>query len=308
MVVAMKRAGPPTPEEARRALFGMRDGLLAHPHYSALLYEGHEDVRARLVREWIRFAEFADSQFLAELRRDPHARLWEMRVGSLLMDAGMRLDSSDSGPDLQVTNLGRKAWVECVASTAGVGENEVDEPPVGEVFLDNEAPRLLRWTASIVAKHKKWADKYVPGGYVGADDAHVVALNSGRVPSAGTMDLKRLPWIVRMLYGLGQDFVTFRSDGTTRDGVRHRFRIKNSNGAAITTALFVDPQFASTSGVLFASGDTFNTEQGWARPVFVHNPNAHAPLEVGWLQRGAQAFREFYVNDDRHIVETGDSA
>lgn len=298
---------PPTLEEAQQALFGVQDGLIADPHYSALLYEGHGDVRARLVREWIRFSEYADSQFLTELRLDPHARLWEMRVGNLLLDAGMRLDSSDSGPDLLVSNLKRKAWVECVASTAGVGGNEVAEPPVGEVFDDDETPRLLRWTASIVAKHKKWEEKYLPGGYVAVEDAHVVALGSGRVPSAGVMDLKRLPWIVRMLYGLGKDYVAFRSDGTTRDGVHHRPQIKNSNGTLITTALFLDPQFASTSGVLFAASDAFNTEQRWGRPVFVHNPSARVPLEVGWLQQGAGRIREFYVNDDRHVVEVESS-
>lgn len=297
----------PTAEEAGCALFGALDGIAPHPHHSALLYEGHEDVREQLVGEWIRFAQYADSQFLTELRRDPHARLWEMRVGNLLLDAGLRLASSNSGPDLQVTSLKRKAWVECVAATAGVGENEVGEPPVGEVYLDLEEPRLLRWAASISAKHKKWEGKYLPEGYVGAGDAHVVALNSGRVPSAGVMDSKPLPWIVRMLYGLGQDFMTFRRDGTTGDGVHHRFRIKNSNGAAITTAMFVDPQFSATSGVLFASGDTFNTHQEWAQPVFIHNPNARAPLEVGWLQQGARTIREFYVNDDRHIVSTGSS-
>ena len=294
-----------TLKDARDALFGPLPGFAAEPdpHYSALLYDLHGDVRDRLASEWLRFAPLADSQFLKELRLDPHARLWEMRVANILLDAGLDLASSDSGPDFVVTNVRPRIWVECVAAMSGVGDNKVPEPPVGEVFRDNEAPRLLRYSSSILSKHRKWEDKYVPQGYVGADEGHVVALNVARVPMSGVMDHKKLPWIVRMLYGLAHDFVSFSKKGTTRDGVQTRLRLRKPSGTDVTTALFVDPKFASLSGVFYSAADAFNTQQSWAQPVFVHNPNATVPLAPGWLSASPTKTREFYVDEERHIIE-----
>ena len=78
-------------------------------------------------RLWMQYHPHADAAFLTEMKRDFHARFWEMYLTCTLLAHGQQHGYSVScpqrkktgGPDILLERDGLRLWVEAVTATDG---------------------------------------------------------------------------------------------------------------------------------------------------------------------------------------------
>jgi len=144
-----------------------------------------QDREAIPVREfveslWCRFRGFADPHFLTEVRRDFHARFWEMYLTCALQEYAAQRDAVLScpkpGPDILLEHEGSRVWVEAVVATNGIPglpDTVVEPNPDGKI---PEEKLVLRYTNAIAEKYRKY-HKYLRKGIIHKNDAFVIAIS-----------------------------------------------------------------------------------------------------------------------------------
>ena len=237
---------------------------------------------------WNIYEPYADEHFRTEFARDFGARFWEMDLACTLLGFGKGIECPKPGPDIKVDS---SVWIEAISPTQG-HEGSRDRVPdivTGTTMRVNKDPIILRYTASIEEKHRKYLG-YIEKGIIKKDEPYIIALNSSQIPGA---DLELpMPRIVSALLSIGSQYVEFdrESGDVVGDGYHHQEAVKKSNGADVPIDMFHNPDYCGISAILYSNSDCFNrAEKNGSGYIIVHNPRALNPIDVGFLGVGKEA-------------------
>lgn len=259
----------------------------------------HKAKKDFLERLWQKYEPYADRGFKKIIAREFHQRFWEMYLACALMEQGHQLKpkkKKGDGPDicLEIDNL--QIWVEAVAPKGEQGQDTVSEQ-IPDQFLVPEKDIILRYTSAIDEKYKKYLD-YLKNGIIGHDEAYIIAVNGGGVPSSGFVDSNiegEIPLIIQAVLPYGPYFCSV--DPETRKvidtGFSYRPEILKKGGSSVSTRIFLDEKHSGISGVLFSNTDVANYPDVIGSDfIFIHNPKASCPLSKGWLHIGLEFWLE----------------
>lgn len=87
--------------------------------------------REKFNKLWNKYKIYADSHFLTQVKINFHQRTWEMYLGNVLLEKGLKIESNNEGPDFIVKDIG---YIECVAPTKGdnTKTDSVPEPYIAK--------------------------------------------------------------------------------------------------------------------------------------------------------------------------------
>lgn len=263
-------------------------------------HEWFEKHRAWIDAAWARCAPFLDPGFAHRFRLEFHQRAWELRLAWTLLELGFRLarrEQHGEGPDFEIPadSTSPRTWIEAVTASHGQGADRVLEPPTDGVYSSDKTGVMLRYAKAI---QSKWADlrRYRERGIVKDADAYVIALNPGSMVRA-TLELREgpfleTPWIVRVLYGIGETFIRMPIGAESNEyehGVHRQPTIAQRSGRLVDSRIFCDPRSSAITGILFGQEDVLGrpSEPG-GDFIFVHNAQAAIRLPRGWLHGGVE--------------------
>jgi hypothetical protein len=259
-----------------------------------------EGDRAWLDEAWMRCAPFLDPNFASRFRVEFHQRAWELRLAWTLLELGLPLVqrmAQGEGPDFEIaaSSTHPRTWIEAATVSHGDGVDRVLEPPSRGIYKSDPKAVMLRYARAFQGK---WADlrRYCVKGIVGNTDAYVIAINPGSMVRATREQcdgpFMDTPWIVRVLYGIGESFVRIPIGVECHEpehGIHHQPFIARRSGRPVDSQFFCDPASSRISAVLFGRRDVFNRP---SRPgddfLLVHNDQAAARLPSGWLCGGVE--------------------
>lgn len=242
-------------------------------------------VAKRIINNYHRFIEskLDDTIFANEIASGDnakwHQRLWEVELACHLMDKGFILESEDYGPDLRTEIENQRIWIEAVSpkpidipddylkSQGKDGEPYIITYPANEV--------LLRVCWGIFQKYKKYK-KYREKGLIRPEDGYIIAVDTSQL-GAITVGISGLPLAVEALIPAGPFKIEIdRSTGKqVSSGLSHRDKITNEKAdMKIPTDIFAVNRAPEISAVISARSDL----EGMRHSVFVHNPDASAPV------------------------------
>jgi hypothetical protein len=227
-------------------------------------------------------------------------QLSEVVIADQMEKVGLSLSRQSAGPDFLIEHQQKRIWVEVICPTpTGIPADWLD-PPNGRAYALPHADLLLRWTSAIKEKAEKLIGKpgipqsgYLHKGYVGENDAYVIAIN-GRLLRAGWPQIEGIsqwPFVVEATFSVGPFALTLDRDSldVVDRGHQHRPIIPKPNGASVPADTFLDPRFAPISAIWATDFDE-GLIIGRSQPmVVVHNPATRNPLERNILP----AFNEY---------------
>ncbi len=305
--------------------------------------EWKEEARNKLIsfitQLWGKFsaAKLADSHFIAEFTSGNKQKLveryWEMLLGVRLLEAGLKPESKNEGPDFMLrTDDGGPIWIEAVCPTAGDGKNRIPgygddnwskdkhgRPVVRQV--PNEQINL-RWTAAIKEKIDK-RKKYIDDKKIDENDRYVIAVNSGNLGNLtdGFYGISQYPRALEVVFALGcQKFTISRETGDiVHRSVDYLPNIPNANNACVPTDSFLDKEYKGISGILACHSHPFFSNTCGSGPIvgeyiYVINPNAFSPINRGilpvdldyWIETSVED-GNFSIRKIRNTRESGDT-
>jgi hypothetical protein len=183
---------------------------------------------------WTQYRPHADPHFLTEIRRDFHARFWEMYLTCTLLQQSQQHDFSVScpknrtgGPDICVEHRDLRIWIEAVTATDGdpTKADSVIQPPLDQGYIVPDEKIVLRYTTTIYKKHKKYLE-YQNKGTVEENDAYVIAVNGFPLSYRGT-NSKR---ILKAVFPIGPYGFTLHMGKVVGEGYQYRPTIYKDTG------------------------------------------------------------------------------
>lgn len=250
---------------------------------------------------WSRFCLYADKSFRFEFANHLHSRFWEMYLANELLDNGLGLIPRNTimGPDIQL-KIGRTSvWIEAIAPEEGEGDDSV--PNIFNHFRYDPIPEdqiILRFTNAITEKYKRY-EEYVESGIVNLEDIFVIALNSGVIGMLSYYS-DPLPAIVKSVYPIDKFTIEFDSEtsGIRRSYFQYRLEIIKESGSSVPTSFFLDKDYTGISGILYSETTLWNLPSKSENDfLFVHNSNAHNPIDKGWIEfKKGYSFEENRLN------------
>jgi hypothetical protein len=250
---------------------------------------------------WRKYQPYADKHFRQQMQVDLDSRFWEMYLACTLLENSISLSSADAGPDIFIEHDNGRIWIEAIAPTSGADTNPDRVPEmktgVATKVPDNEI--ILRYSAAIREKYDNKYKTYVANGLILPTDAYIIAINSCKISSA-SMETDT-PRILKAVFPIGDLKVTIdtKTGVVINTGYQLRFKISRVGGSEVRTDLFINPEYANLSGVLYShvSIRTYPfTKRMGEDFVFIHNPLAtknrvpHGFLKVG---------REYIPTEDK---------
>jgi hypothetical protein len=242
-------------------------------------------------RLWAEYSEFADPNFLTEVRRTFQARFWEMYLTcSLLAGAatrGYRVSCPKPGPDILLEFEGHRVWIEAVIVTDGAPglPDSVVEPNPDRSGTIPEEKIVLRYTSAIREKYSKYL-RYLRDGRTKGADAFVIAINASYLSYKWTQAENDAPRFLKALYPLGPyqlllDKVTGEIVGSSNEP---RFHIVKASGAEVPVQTFLDRRWRGISAVLcsFADAGSHRAPLGFDFEL-AHNPMGRCPIQKGLI-------------------------
>ena len=231
---------------------------------------------------WRRYRGYEDEHFLQEAKDHFLERFWEMYLAVAFLERGFELSrAGNAGPEFCFTSGNRKIWVEAVAPGPGEGNDRVPELQMGPEVASKVPTEkiLLRYTNAIVEKRKQYVAA-LERGTLDESDAYVLAINSRRISHAPFGNT--LPFFVQALLPFGPP--TILIDRKTGEFGERFYQLRESvtkaKGSAVSTASFLDPQFAFVSAVLHSSVDCANRPSRLGGEfIILHNPSASRSLD-----------------------------
>ena len=247
---------------------------------------------------WTQYHPYADAHFLTEIRRDFHARFWEMYLTCTLLQHGQQHDYSVScpkyetgGPDIRIEHGDLRIWIEAVTATDGdpMKADSVIKPKIGQEYVVPDEKIILRYTTAIYEKHKKYLE-YRAKGTVAKNDAYVIAVNGFPLSYRGT-DSER---ILKAVFPIGPLKVELDRETAKVVAIGHQFRpiIYKNTGGEVSTEFFINNQYCGISAILHSYANA-------GMPVLplgidflvVRNPMALRPVPHGLIA----ATREYWA-------------
>jgi len=244
---------------------------------------------------WKEFEPIADRHFLNQLKRDFHARTWEMYLGVLFKRNGLNVASNDHGPDFVIASK-PKIWIEAVTVKQGVGIDAVPELQLNKVGDLPEDQVLLRMAQAFKEKSIKH-QQYLRDHTVANGEPYCIAMNTGLL---GYPDLE-IPGILKLLYGLGHLTLSIPLGGGKPDEPRFSSRpaLSKASGKSVSMGLYYQGVNSNISAVIYSNMTVLNhpLEIG-ADCIVIPNPIAKNPLPketfpflVHWIAEDGQLKR-----------------
>jgi type I restriction enzyme S subunit len=202
------------------------------------------------------------------------------------------------GPDFGVLNDGRTIWIEAIVpAPEGILAEFLQPLRSGEVEARHvpHEQMLLRWTGALRYK-AECLQRYREKRIIAEADCTVIAINGCRLSEYPRSDagVSRFPLAVEAVFPVGPMAVPITPQGHI-DGEPERtirYWIWKLTGVEVSTANFLDPDYANVSAVLGCS--CRDMLDGDLPLTLVHNPLAKAPLPRGILD----AKREFVADEE----------
>ncbi len=233
---------------------------------------------------WRRYQGYEDAHFQQEAKDHFLERFWEMYLAVTFLDRGFALSrAGNAGPEFWFTSGNQKIWVEAVAPEPGIGNDRVPELQMGlKVEVASKVPTekiLLRYTNAITEKRERYLAALERGILVDSD-SYVLAINSRGIPDVPYRNT--LPFFVQALLPFGP--LTILIDPQTEEFGDPFYQLRESvakaKGSPVSTAGFLDPQFAFVSAVLHSSVDCVNCPPNLGGDfTILHNPSAARALD-----------------------------
>lgn len=245
---------------------------------------------------WETFQPFADVHFVKEIQRDFNARFWEMDLTCTLIELGYDVECPKPGPDVKIEG---NTWIEAICPSGGQesSPDKVPEIVTGIAQSIKSEPISLRFTSAISEKHRKYLD-YIKDGVISDSEPYIIAINGNQIPNA-RLDFP-LPRIVRAVLSIGSEYITFDRESfeVVGGGYHHQASISKSNGAEISTDIFLNEKYQGISAILYSCVDLCNRPKKSGQDyILIHNPLAKNPVKEGLLGVG----REVIVSIDSEV-------
>ena len=259
----------------------MRDGLEDH----------HIRGREYLNHIWQEAGLYLDPDSAEKATRDLVSVFWELQLAYAVKSAGKSLLQrehlkyrNNKGPDLFAAEPG--VWLEAVVVRCGTGPDALQYPEMMKGYSYDPDGVVLRLRSVIQDKSTKFK-RYIADGIIRPGQATIIAVSgvilpyrfSGRMP----------PEIVRAVYPANNPVVEINREtmSVSNSYIEYRDRIAKSLGAEVATDIFLDPEFAHISAVLYGEADWVNpSSPPGADFKIVHNSNAESPLPERWFPAG----------------------
>jgi type I restriction enzyme S subunit len=257
------------------------------------------EFREELEVLWKQYEPYADSNFPNEFKKQFNQRAWELHIGSTLLNRGYALGvHSDSGPDFRISHKNKDVWIEAVAIEKGKGKDKVPDIEDGKAMDVPEQEMLLRLTAGLIEKHRKYLS-YLKNNNVSKDDPFIIAIDRSPLDHPDA----QIPLILKCLFAIGHQILFLKgtktrpiTEGSTWSA---REKVNKLSGSEVGMLMFRDNSFEGISAVIYNVHDILNSPRDpnhiGDNFVIVHNPFAKNPLpdsffEFGniWRQEGDQ--------------------
>lgn len=232
-----------------------------------------KDRRKKFNKLYSKFSQFADSNFLSEIKTNFHEKSWEMYLGNVLLKHGETLVNSRTkkcpgGPDL---NIDDSIYIECICSDRGTGEDALPKMELG--FHDWPRKELvLRITNSFMKKVKHY-NRWIKNSCTGQDAKncpYIIAINTAELEHIQT--LYELPLVVTPLFGFGDMQINMASG---KRSFSQMDDIVKKSGKPVSMGLFESDAFKEVSGVIFSENFVINNLESIGKDCyFINNPFA----------------------------------
>lgn len=254
-----------------------------------------EYIRDELKRMMKNFEPYMDSHFENEFKNSDnynifHQRFFELYMSNYLLENNIQINSFDKGPDFILNN---KIHIECVAPTAGKGQNKVDEIPTlnseKRVIVSNvpEEKIMLRLFSAIFDKYKKYR-KYIKSKVIDSG-VNIIALNDGLLPYSKIED--NIPRIIKVLFGIGYQVVNF--DKPDDFFVSKRDFINKHKEKKINMNFFVNDKYSDISAIIYSSAEITDLEKEYEFDfILIKNPYAKKPFNEKSLRLNFESIYE----------------
>lgn len=255
---------------------------------------------------WTQFEPYADTNFHREFKKQFNQRVWEMHIGSVLLNRGYRFGKhTNAGPDFKIPYINKDVWIEAISIEKGEGKDKVPDIVYGRAMDVPEKEMLLRLTAGLREKYRKYL-KYLKDGLVDQDDPFVIAIDRSPLEH---MDAQ-IPLILKCLFAIGHQVLFLKRDKpqpkTEESSWSAREKVNKVSGSEVEMLMFRDANFEGISAIIYCVQNILNSPQDSSHMgdnfVIVHNPFAKNPLPDNyfkfgdvWKQEGDQVKRFSYA-------------
>ena len=187
---------------------------------------------------WRQYHPYADSQFLIEIRKNFHARFWEMYLTCALLKYApsncYSLTCPKPGPDIRLEHEGRVIWIEAVVATDGTPgrADSITAPELNVVSTVPDEKIILRYTNALTEKNKKYLC-YLSNGIIKKDDAFIVAVNGS--PLSYRWADAEMPRILKAVFPIGPLAIAIREGKAESVQHLHRPLIVKEGGQSVST-------------------------------------------------------------------------
>lgn len=255
--------------------------------------EEHVRSRTHLNLLWQECAHYIDSGAEKKALRELAPVFWELhlayslkRQGKVLVPRSRLGFKNNKGPDLFVTDP--DVWIEAVTATNGTGNDALQQPESGEcVDVDTDGV-ILRLRSKILDKGLAFRN-YMKDNIVKPEQATIIAISGLRLHYTYKYSGLYPPEIVRAVYPVNHQSidVNLRTGAASEPYLQYRNRIDKLCGSSVFTDVFLDPDFAFISAVLYSEADwASDPERAGMDFVLVHNTSALIPLPDSWMAVG----------------------
>ena len=262
-----------------------------HPTYVAMATMAtRPEFRNWLESIWKQYEPYSDSNFPNEFKKQFNQRSWELHIGATLLNKGYSLGKhKDAGPDFKVLHDNLTVWIEAIAVEKGDGKDKVPEMEYGKAMDVPEKEMLLRLTAGLKEKHRKYL-LYLKDGYVNPSDPFVIAIDRSPLEH---MDAQ-IPLILKCLFAIGHQVLFLKrttpqpkAEGSTWS---LRDKLNKVSGSEVGMFMFRDSSYEGISAVIYCPRDILNSSrelnQLGNNLVVVYNPHAKNPLPDNFFKFG----------------------
>src|SRR5260221_1045582 len=233
---------------------------------------------------WREYAPYSDPHYLSDARNHFHQRFWEMYLCVTMLKRGFVITRiGKEGPEFSTTIGGRTVWFEAIAPLEGSGADKVPELKMNEATWVPTEQVLMRYTAALSEKLRKY-HSFRTKGIVSEGDGYIVAINSNKIPNAYFGSI--LPYHVQAFLPFGPFTVAInpKTHEKVDEYFQYRAEVTKQSGRPVSTQAFLDPAYAGGSAVIHSVFDVAGYTRSraiWGDDFDVlHNPTAANPLPL----------------------------
>ena len=268
-----------------------------------------QDAREHCDDLWNDFRPLADADFLGDFPYHTHQRWFEMYLAISLIKVGLKIQRPKQGPDVLITNGGRKIWIEAVCPTAGEeGKPDSVPKPLNENRGEKIVPKYLPDNQIVLRLRSALKDKackykhYLACGIVNQDDVLVVAINVHDVHYAW-LEMEAL--MMRALYGVGHLTVTVNTNTMEIVDCHHKQSktITKNSGAQVDVEPFIDSTMSHIAAVLGSHSQMARFTQPRLGDDFILFPNLKSG--TAWPEGSISLGTEWLVQEDNDELKWG---